>query len=196
MDQRGQGSTAAAGAIAPRVVWPDGCLTAAHRVPATPVPVKHAFAGSPAAVRRRGVGVEGNIPDRSPLPRRLQERTTPATRPSAGAHRLALGPPLARASRVPQVALAGSTFTTPLPRHRTPSCASGGASRLVESPEGTRGSRTARGHEMPGLLLHFYEVDAASLTYAYHHQFVIYKKIVACRLGQAYPDGQRESPSR
>ena len=43
---------------------------------------------------------------------------------------------------------------------------------------------------MPGLLLHFYEVDAASLTYAYHHQFVIYKKIVACRLGQAYPDGQ------
>ena len=49
---------------------------------------------------------------------------------------------------------------------------------------------------MPGLLLHFYEVDAASLTYAYHHQFVIYKKIVACRLGQAYPDGQRESPSR
>ena len=105
-----------------------------------------------------GVGSKGKTPERSPTPRRLPESAAHATRPSAGAHRLVLWPPLARASRVPQVTLAGSTFTTTLPRHRTPSCASGGASRLVGSQEGTRGSRTARGHEMPGRLLHFYEV--------------------------------------
>ena len=113
LDQRGQGSTAAGGAIAPRVVWPDGCLTAAHRVHATPVPVKHAFAGSPAAVRRRGVGVEGNIPDRSPLPRRLQERATPATRPSAGAHRLALGPPLPEPPECPRLRWRGPPSQLP-----------------------------------------------------------------------------------
>ena len=89
-----------------------------------------------------------------------------------------------------------ATFTTTLPRHRIPSCASGGTPLLVGSPEGTRGSRTAGGHEMPVLLLHFDEVDTASLTGTYYHQFVIHKKIVACRHGRAYPDGQRASPPR
>ena len=134
--------------------------------------------------RMAGVGGREQKPGtRSPTPGVLPASMAPAPRPSAGAHRLALGPPLARASSMPQAALAGSTFTTTLPRHRIPFGASGGTPRLVGSPDVTGGSRTTRDHEMPVLLLHFDEVDAASLMCAYHHQFVIHKKIVACRPG-------------
>src|SRR5882672_10613446 len=48
------------------------------------------------------------------------------------------------------------------------------------------------GYEMPGRLCHCDQADACSLACACHREFVSHKKIVAPRLGEAYPPVSRE----